>query len=81
MEWTCGVLTKVDGKAFVAGDSHFRATKSLCATLIGSTSSSDFSSAPLDDQQLHVARATACLQLEAWRFASGARRGVIGRLS
>ena len=81
MEWTCGVLTKVDGKAFVAGDGHFRAAKSLCPALVGSTSSSDFSSAPLDDQQLRVARATACLQLEAWRFASGAGRGVFGCLS
>ena len=40
--WTCGVLTKVDGKAFVAGAGHFRAAKSLCAALVASTSSSFF---------------------------------------
>ena len=80
MEWTCGVLTKVDGKAFVAGAGHFRAAKSICAALIARTLSSDISSATLDNQQLRVARAAACLQLEAWRFASGARRGVLGCL-
>jgi len=80
VEWTCGVLTNVDGKAFVAGAGHFRAAKSLCAALTYTTSSSDISSATLDNQQLRVARAAACLQLEAWRFASGARRGVFGCL-
>jgi hypothetical protein len=39
------VLTKVDGKAFVAGAGHFRAAKSLCAALTYTTSSSDVSSA------------------------------------
>ena len=49
MEWTCGVLTNVDGKAFVAGAGHFRAAKSLCAALTYTTSSSDISSATLDN--------------------------------
>ena len=75
------MLNKVDEKAFVAGNGHFRAAKSLCAALVASTSSSDCSSTPRGNQQLRVARAAACLQLEAWRFASGAERGVFGRLS
>ena len=77
----CRVLTKVDEKACVAVDGHFRAAKSLCAALVASTSSSDISSTPLGNQQLRVARAAACLQLEAWRFVSGVGRGVFGRLS
>ena len=77
----CRVLTKVDEKACVAVDGHFRAAKSLCAALVASTSSSDISSTHAGNQQLRVARAAACLQLEAWRFASGARRGVFERLS